>query len=558
MSFDHGEFSAAFSHCGGSAPPREDAELGSLTNTVVRFSNCYGQVRRNCSKTRLDRSSIVPLSALPEGLAVKIPLNRQSAQPLYLQIRDRIKRLIQSGALQPGDRLPSIRALAQDIQVSPLTVTEAYGVLEGDDLIYARPGSGYFVRTPVARLATPTASAFAPTQTVIIQEQQTSGFCEQFMASLQLQAQPNLIDFSSGFPHLGEQKDFARLARRAVSQAGDALLRYGLPQGQPVLQQQITQMLVHQGLVVAPEQIIITNGSEQGLSLAMQHYLEPGDWVIVESPTYHGAIALLENLGARIIGIPMQADGMNLELLEQYLRSHRPKLIYTISTLHNPTGITTSLDHRRQLIALANQYECPILEDNAYESLHFETVPPPIKALDQQDCVTYVGTFSKTLMPGLRVGYLVAPNSQRQALLRQKLLHDFHVATISQAVVSEYLASGYYRRHLDRLRTHNRQNCELMLQVLSQHFPSGATWTVPQGGLFLWVHFPEPLPLQRISHEAIQQGVLIACGSAFFPGRQGYPALRLNFSQPSGAIAKGVAVLGHLLKQHQVSGAVAI
>ncbi|MBE9076956.1 PLP-dependent aminotransferase family protein [Romeria aff. gracilis LEGE 07310] len=483
---------------------------------------------------------------------MKILLDRQSARPLYLQIRDRVQRLIRSGALQPGSRLPSIRALAREIRVSPLTVTEAYGMLEGDDLVYAQPGSGYFVRVPPAEVPAAT-SAFAPAQTVIIQEPQQSGFCEQFTASSQLQARPDLIDFSSGFPHLGEQKDFARLARRAVSQSKDTLLRYGLPQGQPILRQQITQLLVQQGLAVAPEQLLITNGSQQGLALAMQYYLKPGDWVIVESPTYHGAIALLETLGARIVGIPMQADGINLTLLEQYLHSHRPRLIYTISTLHNPTGITTPSDHRQQLIAIANRYDCLVLEDNAYEGLHFEPVPPPLKAFDPHDRVTYVGTFSKTLMPGLRVGYLVAPEAHRQGLLRQMLLHDFHVATLSQAVVSEYLATGYYRRHLDRLRMQNRQNRDRMLQALSQHFPDGTTWTIPQGGFFLWVHLPEPFPIQRISQAALQQGVLIACGSAFFPKQQGYPALRLNFSLPPEEIVKGIAILGRLLQQHRIA-----
>lgn len=519
--------------------------------TVAKKTNCYGRIGQNCHRSTLNESVTLAVSELPRA-AMKIPLDRQSTRPLYLQIRDRVQRLIQSGALQPGSRLPSIRAMAREIRVSPLTVTEAYGVLEGDDLVYARPGSGYFVRVPLAEISV-AESAFAPAQTVIIQEPQQSGFCEQFTASSQLQAQPNLIDFSSGFPHLGEQKDFARLARRAVSQSGDALLRYGLPQGQPALRQQIAQMLVQQGLAVVPEQLLITNGSQQGLALAMQYYLKPGDWVIVESPTYHGAIALLETLGARIIGIPMQADGMNLVLLEQYLRSHRPKLIYTISTLHNPTGITTSADHRQQLIAVANRYDCLVLEDNAYEGLHFEPLPPPIKAFDQQDRVTYVGTFSKTLMPGLRVGYLVAPNAHRQGLLRQKLLHDFHVATISQAVVSEYLATGYYRRHLDQLRMQNRQNRERMLQALSQHFPTGTTWTIPQGGFFLWVHLPEPFPLRRISQAALLQGVLFASGAAFFPDRQGYPALRLNFSLPPDAIDKGIAIVGRLLKQHRVA-----
>jgi DNA-binding transcriptional MocR family regulator len=230
----------------------------------------------------------------------------------------------------------------------------------------------------------------------------------------------------------------------------------------------------------------------------MQYYLQKDDWVIVETPTYHGALGILESLQAKVIGIPMTAEGMNLELLEQYLKTHRPKLIYTISTLHNPTGITTSLAHRQTLLMLAQQYECLILEDNAYEGLKFQPVPPPIKALDRHNLVTYISTFSKTLMPGLRVGYMVVAGEHHQPLVKHKLLNDLHVSTVSQAIMSEFLATGHYRRHLNRLRISNLQSRNLMLQALENYFPEAISWTVPQGGLFLWTHLPNYLPIEPI------------------------------------------------------------
>ncbi len=379
---------------------------------------------------------------------MKIPLDRQSATPLYLQVRDRIGHLVQVGALQPGERLPSIRTLAETTGVNKLTVIEAYSVLEADGLIYARQGAGYFVNRPTT--APKLESTFAPAQTVIIPEAPGISFFRLYTASVQAHQQ-GMIDLSCGFPHPPE--DLQRVSRRAVAQVAETLFNYDMPEGQLTLRKQIAQILVQQGLEVSPNHLIITNGSKQGLSLAIHYYVRPGDWVIVESPTFHGALAILESLGARVIGIPMTAEGMNLELLEQYLRSHRPKLMYTISTLHNPTGLTTSQTHRQQLLALAQQYDCPILEDNAYEGLNFEPVPPPIKALDQQDWVTYIGTFSKTLMPGLRVGYMVVTGKHYQPILERKLLQDLHVSTVSQAIVSEYLASGHYRRHLSKMRT---------------------------------------------------------------------------------------------------------
>ncbi len=306
---------------------------------------------------------------------MKISIDRQSLTPIYLQIRDYFSRLIKSGKVTPGERLPSIRSLSNSIQINKLTVIEAYGVLQAEGLIHARQGAGYFVNSvPIPSLKLE--STFAPTQDVIIQETRGS-FLDQFTASLQAQRQGEIIDFSSGFPLNAGLDDLKRIAKRAIVRSADTLFKYDFPQGQLSLQKQIVQMLVMQGLDISTEELIITNGSAQALSLAIRYYVQPGDWVIVESPTFHGALAILESLGARVIGIPMTAEGMNLELLEQYLRSHRPKLMYTISTLHNPTGLTTSQTHRQQLLALAQQYDCPILEDNAYEGLNFEPVPPP-------------------------------------------------------------------------------------------------------------------------------------------------------------------------------------
>ena len=479
---------------------------------------------------------------------MKIPLNRHSPKPIYLQIRDRISLLIKSGLLQPGTKLPSVRTLAENARVNKLTVLEAYSVLEAEGLIYVRQRSGYFVSNGVTT-STKFQSTFAPVQDVIIQEQGSGSFFEQYTASLQVQMRGGVIDFSSGFPRIPGLEDIRRLARRAMTQAAEQLFQYDFPQGQLTLRHQVAQMLVQQGLEVSPDNLIMTNGSEQGLSLVMRHYVQPGDWVIVEAPTYHGALAILENLGARVIGIPMTAEGMNLELLEQYLHNCRPKLIYTVSTLHNPTGLTTSQNHRQQLLSLAQQYECPILEDNAYEGLNFEPVPAPIKALDRKDLVTYIGTFSKTLMPGLRVGYVVITGKNYHSILKQKLLNDLHVPTVSQAIVSEYLSSGYYRRHISRLRTQNLQSRNAMLEALERYFPRQATWTVPKGGLFLWVQLPEGLPMQQIYQDALLRKVLIGYGAAFFPGQKGYPALRLNFSHKPEDIDRGISELGKLLHQ---------
>lgn len=481
---------------------------------------------------------------------MRIPLDRQAEQPIYLQIRDRVKRLITSGSLKPGDRLPSVREMAREAQVNKLTVIEAYSGLEADGLVQARPGAGYFVNGVNGVMPVPQpASAFAPAQNVIIPEE-VSGFSKSYIASIYAQQQAGMVVFSGGFPPACDSGDLPRIARRAVSEVADSLFNYDLPQGRLTLRQQIAQMLVQRGLMVSAEQLIVTTGSFQAIALATRYFVEPGDWVIVESPTYHGVLAILENQKARIIGIPMTQAGMNLELLERYLKSHRPKLIYTVSTLQNPTGITTAQAHRQQLLALAQQYDCVVLEDNAYEGLNFVPVPPPIKAIDQQHSVIYIGTFSKTLIPGLRVGYMVVTGEHYQPLVEQKLLADVHSPTTSQAIVSEYLASGHYRHRLQHLRTCLLENCNVMLQALAEHFPQEASWTVPQGGLLLWVQLPDLLPLETVCQQVHQQGILVTPGTVFFPDRKGYNALRLSFTQSPEAIAWGISVLGRELKAH--------
>ncbi len=489
---------------------------------------------------------------------MRIPIERHSSKAVYLQIRDRLCRLIETGALQTGDKLPSIRSLAQSTGVNKLTVIEAYNVLEADGLVEARQGSGYFVS--LAKIKCPdSAPKFAPPQDVIVSEQppppplikelKGGSFFNLYIASVQARQQPGMIDLSSGFSLASGLEDLPRIARRAVKQVAGSLFNYDLPQGQLMLRQQISRMLVQQhGLEVTPEDLIITNGSKQGLSLVVHYYVKPGDWVIVESPTWHGMLSLLYNMGAKVIGIPMTAEGMNLELLEKNLYTYRPKLIFTVSTLHNPTGITTSQTHRRQLLQLAERYNCVILEDNAYEGLNFEPVPAPIKALDRKDIVTYVGTFSKTIMPGIRVGYLVTTGQHYQPLVERKLLSDLHVSTVSQAIVSEYLASGHYRHHLAHLQAQHLQSRNAMLSALQRHFPPSASWTVPNGGTFLWVQLPAGLPLSEICQQALSRGVFVAEGTPFFPGQQGYPALRLNFTLSPEQIERGISMLGELLQ----------
>ena len=483
---------------------------------------------------------------------MKIPLNRQAKTPIYLQIRDRISHLIQTGHLEPNAQLPSIRALAQTVNVNKLTVLEAYSVLEADGLVQAKKGAGYFInpRSDAAAQAQPAPpkSSFNPAQNVIIPTQGINSFPDIYAASLRSHIRQDCIDFGLGFPQPTGLEDLTRIARRAMKEA-HTFFHPGDPQGDPELRSQIAQILIQQGLEISPENLLITSGSMQSLALLADHFISPGDWVVVEAPTYHGFLSILQQRGAQIIGIPMTPDGMNLDLLSRYLQSHRPRLIYTMSSLQNPTGITTSAAHRRQLLALAENFDCVIVEDNAYEPLSFEATPPPIKAFDTADRVIYVGTFSKTLMPGLRIGYTAITGNQQKSLIERKLLHDFHISMASQVILKEYLSSGHYRKRLNKVRKLHRDRRDHTIEMLHQHFPTEVTWTVPNGGTFLWIQLPDSLSLSEVCNAAATQKVLVGSGTAFFPTQQGYPAMRLNFSLPPEDTERGIRILGGILSK---------
>lgn len=195
-----------------------------------------------------------------------------------------------------------------------------------------------------------------------------------------------------------------------------------------------------------------------------------------------------------------------------------------------------------------------ILEDNAYEGLNFEPVPALIKALDKQDVVTYIGTFSKTLMPEIRVGYMVVTGEHYQPLIERKLLHDYHVSIVSQAIVSEYLASGHYRRHLTHLKSKHQQSRNVMFNALEQYFSAKTSWTLPKGGLFLWVQLPSDLSMSAFCQAALAQNILVPDGRWFFPDGQGYNAVRLSFTHAPEVIEQGISILGKLLKDYQKLG----
>jgi GntR family transcriptional regulator/MocR family aminotransferase len=333
---------------------------------------------------------------------------------------------------------------------------------------------------------------------------------------------------------------------------GIAALDYGEPNGHAALRETIAHILASQGLQTQAENVLITAGSQQALSLVSQLLLKPGDVILVESPTYAGALDLFRALNFKVVGIPVDGQGMQVELLEKLLQQHHPKLIYTIPNFHNPTGTCLSSPRRHQLIILADRYNVPILEDDFVGDLRYEgRTQPALKALDPGGRVIHVSTFSKILMPGLRVGFLVAEGPVYNSLVNFKRVNDLATSTLVQRALEAYVTVGRYQSHLRRSCQIFRKRRDAMLSAIQRHLPDEIHLDPPQGGLFIWLQLPEKLSSEKLLPLAWEEGVSFASGTGFFPdGVGGENWLRLNFvAQAPDQIEDGIKRLGKALKR---------
>jgi GntR family transcriptional regulator/MocR family aminotransferase len=483
---------------------------------------------------------------------MRIPLDRQSAIPLYQQIEIYLRQGILSGSLAVDTRLPASRQLAHDLGVNRITVENAYAELEIDGLIYSRIGSGTYVLPVNPLLTLPKDGLGAPwplwQQNIELQSKAIKRDPSDEV-SKNAARHPHPISFASGIgdTDLFPADDFRKVLQTVMRRDGIAALDYGEPNGHAPLRETITHILASQGLQTRSENVLITAGSQQALSLVSQLLLKPGDVILVESPTYSGALDLFRALNFEVVGIPMDSQGMQVEALEKLLQQHHPKLIYTIPNFHNPTGTCLSTQRRHQLIILADRYNIPILEDDFVGDLRYEgRNQPALKALDPGGRVIYVSTFSKILMPGLRVGFLVAEGPVYDCLVNFKRVNDLATSTLVQRALEAYVTVGRYQSHLRRSCQIFRKRRDTMLSAIQRYLPAKIRLDPPQGGMFMWLQLPESLSSEKLLPLAWEEGVVFAPGNGFFPdGLEGRNWLRLNFvAQAPDQIEEGVKRLG--------------
>ncbi len=466
---------------------------------------------------------------------MRIPLDRHSQVPLYQQIKAHLRQGILSGSLPPGTRLPASRTLAHDLGVNRITVETAYSDLEADGLVFSRVGSGTYVSLSPPLPAQPLQqleSAWPLWQRNVQVESVEARRIENEQKTDRLSSHP-MIEFASGSsaPLLFPADEFRKVLQAVMRRDGIEALEYGESQGYAPLRVTIAQVLASQGLQARPENILITAGSQQALSLVSQLLLKPGDTILLESPTYGGALDLFRALHFAVVGVPVDKQGMQVEHLERLLQQHHPKLIYTIPNFHNPTGACLTNSRRRELLILADRYNVPVLEDDFVGDLRYDgRAQPSLKALDPGGRVIYVNTFSKMLMPGLRVGYLFIEGPIYDRLVHFKRVNDLATSTLIQRALEAYVTVGRYQAHLRRSCQVFRKRRDAMVSALEHYLPPSVQFEPPQGGLFVWVKFPEEVSTDDLLPWAYEEGVSFVPGSRFFTqGSEGRNWMRLNF-----------------------------
>ena len=374
---------------------------------------------------------------------------------------------------------------------------------------------------------------------------------------LKVTEQPEVISFAGGLPapECFPTEELAAASERVLVERPIAALQYGPTEGYRPLREFVATLMQQRGLAIPADQILMLNGSQQGLDTIGKLLIDPGAPVLVEEPTYLGALQAFRPYNPRFITLPMDADGLDLAAVERVLQSgERPRFLYLVSCFQNPTGITLSEERKRALLALAAAYGLPIVEDDPYGELFYEgTRPPILAALDAEmhgelRHVLYLSTFSKLLAPGLRVGWAVAPKEMVEKLAHAKQGLDLQTGSLSQAVAYEVCQDGLLERHVPTIRATYHARRDAMLAALAQEMPAGVSWTRPAGGMFLWLTLPSQIDATALLRASLEQQVAFVPGATFHANGGGAQTLRLNFSHAGpDRIAEGVARLARTI-----------
>jgi len=481
-------------------------------------------------------------------------LNNDTESPLYLKLADALRRAIVSGEVLPGERLPSIRRLADGIKVNTATVVAAYRILEREGWLEARAGSGVYVgpKPPTLGINSPDRPKVDSDASGTIMDE---GLWDLSQGRLIIPS--GVLDLAAGnpAPDLFPVDDFKLLMNEVLDRDGAAAFGYQESAGwAPFRDALALYASTALGIQAGAEDIRVVSGAQQGLDLAAKALLGPSDAAVIEDPTYRGAEAVFWSRGAATIPVAMDSDGMDLDQLEAALRRRRTPLVYVIPRYQNPSTRSWSRDRMEGLLRLADHHEFYILEDDLLSDLYYGSAPSPatLKSLDRHNRVIYVRGFSKVLMPGLRLGMLIVPPQLRQAFESAKRSSDIATDGLVQRTVELYLRRGYDRQRMDFLRSHyGRVYAEAVRLGASRLEPLGASFTKPGGGLHLWIRLPSPVTATRLHHEALLRGAAVIPSGVYGNGpRNRDDHIRLSFAslRPE-TVSAGIRIVSEALEK---------
>lgn len=487
---------------------------------------------------------------------MRVVISKDSETPVYIQIFEQIRRQILSGELVSGFRLPPERKLAQSLGVNRTTVLNAYRELKAEGLVGSQVGNGTIVLSKQEELDVKDMTSHEPAWNQIF-SQYSSNFNSYIVQDLlSLANRKDVISFATGIasPETGPIEVLRGIEHEIIEAKNYRALLHTPTEGFSSLREAVSKLMQKRGIYCNYDEVMLLSGSQQGIDLAARVFLDPGDIVVVEEPSFFPAIQAFRTIGARVMGVPIDENGMKIDILEQLLQRYRPKLIYTMPTFQNPSGTEMSLERRKRLVELASKYRVIILEDDAYGDLCYEGYPLPLlKSMDNDGYVIYLSTFSKSVYPGLRLGWLVAHKKIVKRFAAVKQIMDLHSNSLSQWIIDRYISNGGLEKHLPKVCEEYSLRRDIMYDALLKYAPVGLTWNKPRGGYYIWCKLPMGVSASKLIQKAGEYKVVFVNGTPFFLSGQGEEYIRLNFTfAPMADIDEGIKRLCTAIKELMV------
>lgn len=466
-----------------------------------------------------------------------VPLDRDSEEPIYRQLIRYIRAQIDSGMLPAGARLPASRDLARQLNISRISVVNAYAELRAEGYLSAHAGRGTFVAGERDESASNNHAHGhthgAPNHNRQHQESPTAPD-RSLREMMRLARKPGVINFSQGVPPMefSPVQHLKDAINTVIERDGSRALGYEQAEGYAPLRVTVRDYVSALGIRCSPDNVLITGGTQQALDLVVQAICSENDTLVTENPTYIGILDIARTRRVQVQGINMDEDGIRLDMLENFILDNHPRLIYVMPSFQNPTGTVMPLHRRRQLLNLANEYNIPVLEDCVYDEFRYEgEALPPLKALDETGIVIHASGFTKNMVPGMRIGYVITDGVHYERLVRVKQSADISTPGLNQRTVHLMLERGVLAKQLERNNRELLRRRDVALESASRHLPPGSRWNAPEGGLYLWVELPKSGPSASALYvAAIQMGVAYGIGNVFHTDNCGSYRIRINFA----------------------------